>query len=53
MSLATAVRLRDANSGDDVIATALGIDPNGVALLLEVADAKLHSLMAVADEPSA
>ncbi|MDP1792813.1 MAG: hypothetical protein Q8K63_01640, partial [Acidimicrobiales bacterium] len=49
VSLATALRLRDADAGHDVIATALGIDPHGVGLLLRVADAKLQSLMGLSD----
>lgn len=41
---ATALRLRDAGATDAVIATALGIEPEAVAPLLQVAETKLAAL---------
>jgi len=44
--LATALRLEDADQGVEVIATALGIPPESVPVLLEVAHGKLDRLIA-------
>lgn len=46
VTLAAALRLRDACAEDGVIAAALDIDPHGVRPLLAVADAKLLRLTA-------
>lgn len=43
---AVALRLRAAGAGEQTIAAALGIDPAGVAVLLEVAEAKLAAELA-------
>jgi hypothetical protein len=41
---AVAVRLREAGADDDLIATALDIEPEGVAPLLAIAEAKLRRI---------
>ena len=41
---ATALRLRASGAPDVLIANALGIEPDGLPLLLELADAKLRRL---------
>ncbi len=43
---AVALRLRDAGAGEDLIALALGVDPEAVPSVLGLADAKLATLMA-------
>ncbi len=43
---AVALRMRDADARDEEIATALAIPPDGVALLLELAEAKLAAVLA-------
>jgi hypothetical protein len=40
VELAVALRLRDAGASDELIAAALGIEPEGLRPLLEVAEAK-------------
>lgn len=42
--LAVALRLHHAGHPDAVVATALGVPPEGVPALLQVARAKLHHL---------
>lgn len=42
--MAVALRLRRAGHGDDTIATAVGIPTEGVASLVELAEAKLARL---------
>ena len=42
VALAIALRLRHAGASDELIATALGIEPEGVGSLLTVAEAKLR-----------
>jgi hypothetical protein len=43
---AAALRLRSRGLDDDAIAAALTLEPDAVALLLQVADAKLDALLA-------
>ena len=43
---AVALRMRHADARDEEIATALGIPPDGVAVLLELAQAKLAAVLA-------
>jgi hypothetical protein len=43
---AAALRLRSRGLDDDAIAAALTLEPEAVALLLQVADAKLAALLA-------
>lgn len=50
VALAAALRLREDGQDHDVIARALGIEPEGVPNLLEIAEAKLQRLLA--DEPT-
>lgn len=45
---AVALRMRHAEARDEDIATALGIPPDGVATLVEVAEAKLAAVLAEA-----
>jgi hypothetical protein len=45
-ALAVALRLHRAGVDDEVIATALAIEPQGVPSLLEVAEAKLQRVVA-------
>jgi len=43
---AVALRMRHADARDEEIATALGIPPDGVTVLLELAQAKLAAVLA-------
>ncbi|MCC7078365.1 MAG: hypothetical protein IT198_14675 [Acidimicrobiia bacterium] len=47
---AVAVRLRDAGAGTELIAAGLGVEPEAVPALLEVAESKLASLEPVGQE---
>jgi hypothetical protein len=46
LALAVALRLRDVGATDDLIASALAIEPEGVGPLLMVAQAKLDNIRA-------
>jgi DNA-directed RNA polymerase specialized sigma24 family protein len=48
---AAALRMHHAGTGEDEIAETLGIEPEAVAPLLQVAEAKLASLLAAPDPP--
>jgi hypothetical protein len=46
LSYAVALRLRDVDADDETIARALGIEPEGIAALLRIAEAKLSARLA-------